>query len=114
MQDFKEGVFFVDGFEEEFKGIHIEGNYWNGWENPYFELEEAKKVLACQDTKENCAENYCCFYEFNEDFTEIINHHEEGTQIEPKVTINGKTYFSVGYFNWIWVLKTWDDSEEVN
>jgi hypothetical protein len=110
--EFKEGIFFVDGFEEEFKGIYLEWNRWNGWQNPYFELEEAKKVLACQDTKENCIENCSSFYEFNEDFSAIIQHYEEGTEVEPFAEINGKKYFSIGYFNWVWVLKTWEDEEE--
>ena len=109
----KEGKFFIDGFKGTFKGIYQPGQYWNGWFNPYFTLNEAKKVLKLQDTKENCLNDGQHFYEFNEDFTALICHYEDGApgcpqfscSIEPATIIDGQKYFAIGFFNWVWEKK---------
>lgn len=41
---YSEHVFYLDGIAEEFKGITF-GNYWNGWECPYFKMDECLKLL---------------------------------------------------------------------
>jgi hypothetical protein len=111
--DFEEGIFYIDGFKGNFKGINPRGVRWNGWHCPYFTLDVAKRVLKCQDTKENSLNDGQQFYEFNEDFTALICHFEDGGpgrplfdfNIENSIQINGVNYFAIGYYNWVWEKK---------
>lgn len=109
----KKMKFAIDGEDLFFDGITNEKR-WNGFHCPYFDLETAKKVLLIQDSKENCLENYCSFYEFNSDNSAIVQTHEDGTETYEPITFEGKLYFPIGYMNWVWVEYVEEETENDN
>lgn len=42
---FRKAVFQLEDFDEQFSGWS-DGRLWNGWAMPYFEIEEATRVIA--------------------------------------------------------------------
>lgn len=108
---FKKMKFAIDGEDLFFEGV-TNGQRWNGFHCPYFDLETAKKVLLIQDTKENCIENYSSFYQLNSDNSAIIQTHEDGIETYEPITFEGKLYFPIGYMNWVWVEYVEEETED--
>lgn len=108
MQNFENGIYFIDGFKGKFQGINPIGIRWNGWHCPYFTLEVAKKVLKGQTSKKQCLDDGCYFYELTEDKSEILCITDEGEFIENSVEIDGIKYYAIGFYNWVWERKKID------
>lgn len=105
-KEFKEGIFLIAGEEQEFKGIYKDGNLSNGWHHPFFPVEEAKKILASQDKKEDVICSGCSYYEFSKDYYFLIETNIDGQEIHKGIVFDGVVYFPIGLYNWVWIRKT--------
>jgi hypothetical protein len=77
---------------ETFKGYTFEDD-WNGWACPYFDLEEATRILDIYNMKSGNAR----YNESNDEFIFI-----EDEEIFPAVEIEGLKLYPIGNSIWIW------------
>lgn len=80
------------------------GTRWNGWECPFFDLEEAKKIIEGQTPKSECLENRCTYYEISMDGLHVISTCEDGVFVEDSILVDGVRYYPIGYMNWVWEI----------
>lgn len=103
-------TFTIDG-DIYAEGI-TNGVRWNGWECPYFEYEEAIKILQTQDTKDNTLENRCTYYEISADENHIIESSIDGISASDVIFFEGKKYYPIGRFCWVWSIAPKIEEEE--
>jgi hypothetical protein len=101
------------GIEGEFyaQGITL-GQRWNGFHCPYFTYENALKVLAMQESKQETIEQGAYFYEISEDKKGILEITEEETNFLSAKNIEGKFYYPIGFCNWVWMEIPEDENED--
>lgn len=78
------------------------GTRWNGWECPFFDLKEAKKIIEGQTPKSECLENGCTYYEISMDGLHVISTCEDGIFVEDSILVDRVRYYPIGYMNWVW------------
>ena len=94
-------IFTIDGIAPAYIG-YTDGDRWNGWATPYFEKEEAFRVM--EDYNKNTEipifynEQYDTFYHFGTD-----NYSGEMWKGEDHKTEDGiKHLYSIGAYCWVW------------
>jgi len=101
-------LFALDFFEDNqsIEGITF-GDYWNGWDCPYFTFDNAKKLLTIFD------EGFLKF-DANQDAF-LYDPYKNGEEIDTfeATIINGEKYYSVGGWNFCW-YEVKKESEELN
>ena len=108
----KKALFTIDGFDNPHIG-YTSGRRWNGWATPYFEVDEALKIME----------------EFNKERGEKMVYDEEvdsfrvaeteytdeeiwkGTNYDTEEGI--KHLYGIGAYSWVWELTTDDDIRSV-
>lgn len=84
------------------------GNKWNGWECPFFPLEEAIRVLQTQNSKADCIADGVSYYEISADGIHIVESNAftngDGLFVHDAVSFEGELYFPIGHFNWCWEI----------
>ena len=85
---------FADGITD--------GTRWNGWECPYFNFDEATKILSSQTPKNECIESGCTYYEISADGLHIVETSEEAIYVSDSIIVDGQRYFPIGRFCWVW------------
>jgi hypothetical protein len=102
----RESHFHLDAFPEESYRGYTRGQTWNGWACPYFEFEEAQRVVQSQVRRSNDLEDdreYKAEYRQGEDaFCFWDPYYEEWITYE-SIEIDGKKFYPVGAFEWTWV-----------
>lgn len=97
-------IFTIDGFVPAYIG-YTDGDTWNGWDTPYFEVNEALQVMA--DYNKN-AENPM---EYDSYLDRFIIIDAEGLQYEPLECWKGrniqteegiKHLYGIGAYCWVW------------
>lgn len=78
------------------------GTRWNGWECPFFDFQEAQNIIKLQDSKTECLENGCTYYEISLDGLHVISTFEDGVFVEDSILVDGVRYYPIGYMNWVW------------
>jgi hypothetical protein len=96
--------FFADHGVEEIEGITF-GDYWNGWDCPYFTFENAKKLLDIFD------EGHLKYDPKNDAFEYDPYQNGEEVDIFESTMIEGKKYYSVGGWNFCWYEVSNEESE---
>lgn len=109
MSDWHLHYFSIDVAPPRFKGYSVSGNYWNGWECPAFEKEEAERILAWakqldEDSIDDSANAYS--YDVETDTFKYCDAagdpYEESKGFD--ITVNGSVrhVYSIGAYAWIW------------
>ena len=80
------------------------GTRWNGWECPYFDFLESHKIINAQDSKKDCLENGCTYYEISMDGLHVISTCEDGIFVDDSIVVNGVRFYPIGYMNWVWEI----------
>ena len=102
-------LFTIDGFQCPHIG-YTEGKRWNGWATPFFEIDEALKVMEE-------------FNDYGPDFPIIYNEATDTFTVEEIGGGNGdewkganyqteegiKHLYGIGAYSWVWELTTQDD-----
>jgi hypothetical protein len=102
-------LFTIDGFQCPHIG-YTEGKRWNGWATPYFEIDEALKVMEE-------------FNSYGPDFPIVYDKETDTFTVEEIGGGNGdewkgtnyqteegiKHLYSIGAYSWVWELTTQDD-----
>ena len=78
------------------------GTRWNGWECPFFDFLESHKIINAQDSKKECLENGCTYYEISMDALQVISTSTDGVFVEDSIFVDGVRYYPIGYMNWVW------------
>ena len=108
---YTKNIFSVEGFEDEiFEGIHNPSRRWNGWQMPFFNLGNSKKILACQDI-EDCKKFEMSYYQLSEYPKGITEHHADGVEFYPCITFEGVDFYPIGYGNWTWQIAHIEETE---
>lgn len=106
-------LFTIDGFQYPHIG-YTEGKRWNGWATPYFEIDEALKVMEE-------------FNFFAPEFPIIYNKETDTFTVEEIGGGNGdewkgtnyqteegiKHLYGIGAYSWVWEYTTQDDIRAV-
>ena len=99
----KKSVFTVDGFADAYIG-YTRGDRWNGWATPYFEKEEAIRVMQgynkCSDEVEKMTydEENDIFITWIEGYNDYEYWKGEDIQTEDGV----KHLYGIGAYSWVW------------
>lgn len=102
-------LFTIDGFKYPHIG-YTSGKRWNGWATPYFEIDEAIKVM---EEFNNCDPEFPIAHDKETDtFTveEIGGGNGDewkGTNYNTEEGI--KHLYGIGAYSWVWELTTDDD-----
>jgi hypothetical protein len=94
--------FTIDGLNVWFKG-YTANQHWNGWECPYFEMDEAKRIAEAFERE------YGTILEYNEEtdtfllWDEAYDEPEEFKGID--ISFGGQPIrvYAIGAFGWCWV-----------
>jgi hypothetical protein len=98
---FKKLNFTIEGTESIFEGV-TNGQKWNGFYCPYFDLETTKNILnTLQDIEDAMKWGYS-YYLLNEECNLIFEYTEDGKEVHFPITFEGKQYFAIGFCNWVW------------
>lgn len=106
-------LFTIDGFQCPHIG-YTEGKRWNGWATPYFEIDEALKIMEE-------------FNSFAPDFPIVYNEETDTFTVEEIGGGNGdewkgtnyqteegiKHLYGIGAYSWVWEYTTQDDIRAV-
>ena len=104
-------LFTIDGFLYAYIG-YTSGYLWNGWATPYFEREEAIKVMEgyneCRDETEKMT-----YDEETDTFAAWVEGYEgyeywKGEDIQTEEGI--KHLYGIGAYSWIWDYTTEEDA----
>ena len=95
----------INGFEQ-YEGVSL-GYLWNGWECPYFKIEEVKKIIANMDSEQDAIIYDFTHYSYDNLYDVIIEKTFYDGKIETihtskPIIIQGEKYYSIGSFNWTW------------
>lgn len=105
-------VFTTNGFEHPHIG-YTEGILWNGWSTPYFEVDEAIKIMEEFNSYE--PEHPIMYVEANDTFIHKIADDEielwKGKNYQTDEGI--KHLYGIGAYSWVWENVTKDDIENV-
>ena len=84
--------------EQTFDGFS-RGEDWNGWACPYFDFEQAKKVMEAHRQR-----GWKAWYdELDDQFVFDFSHDGDGEpDAFPAEVIGGKKLYPIGAFCWIW------------
>ncbi len=106
----KKMKFGIDG-EFYAEGITF-GQRWNGFYCPYFTYENALKILAKQEIKEDVLEMGSYFYEMSEDKKSILEITEDGISVHSARLIDNQLFFPIGFCNWVWEEIIFDENKD--
>lgn len=99
----RKSVFTVDGFADAYIG-YTNGDRWNGWATPYFEKEEAIRVMQgfskCVEETEQMT-----YDEANDMFVVWIEGYNDydywkGEDLQTEEGI--KHLYGIGAYSWVW------------
>jgi len=118
-------AFFTLGGTPPQYALYDPTDLWNGWHNPLFTIEQAKKIISYM------AANGNFLYEEDSYSTDGVNiyYHLHDTnwrtydgstpkkmnteQVMPEI-INGVKYYKIGYWSWCWqACATLDEANEI-
>ena len=108
--EFKKAVFFIDDISENRKGFTC-GQYWNGWECPYFEKEESADII-------NSVLGYRGSAHFDESEDSFHVQLEEGDEpeifkgLDIVVISEIKHVYPIGAFSWCWMKNNISDKQK--
>lgn len=98
-------VFTIDCFPKAYIG-YTSGRLWNGWATPYFERDEAIRVMeGNNETAEypmQYDEIYDQFYVLDTDTTELEVWKGEDIKTEEGI----KHLYGIGAYSWVWDEET--------
>ena len=104
----KKQLFTIDGFNHPHIG-YTAGNRWNGWATPFFEVDEAIKIMEEFNSYE--PEEPIIYAEANDTFMHKIADDEielwKGTNYNTDEGI--KHLYGIGAYAWIWDTVTQDE-----
>jgi len=91
---------------EQFEGI-TNGQRWNGWECPQFDIDNINKILEGIGSEEDAKECSFSFYEFDSFYNVIIERVYWDGKLMAIDTIKpflfeGINYYALGCMNWTW------------
>lgn len=95
--------FEIEGFKGVFRGITF-GDYWNGWEVPYFDKDNTLAILAMQEDRDQVIADNQTYYYFDEKANRVMEDHKEADcrgEVWYK-DIGDIRYHCVGGMNWTW------------
>ena len=96
-------VFTIDGFADAYIG-YTGGHLWNGWATPYFEKDEAERVMAGYN--QDLDEPDLMYYdEVGDAFVVYTEGHDnydywQGADIRTQDGI--KHLYGIGAYSWVW------------
>ncbi|WP_175888186.1 hypothetical protein [Burkholderia contaminans] len=94
-----EKLFQIDG-GKEYKGFS-QGQYWNGFECPFFTLEVAQEIA--KDMNAVTTEEKLVYDEAQDTFIYQVDYYPEDEWEKFEATmIEGKKLYGVGSFSWCW------------
>jgi hypothetical protein len=106
----RKAKFAMDFFDD---GIAIDGytfgDYWNGWDCPFFTFENAKKVVEAFGNTLQYDQNQDVFIYHDPQYMD-----DEDKDIFESVIIDNQKYYSVGGWNFCWYEVFNKESEAVN
>lgn len=101
-------VFTIDGFNHPHIG-YTEGKRWNGWSTPYFEVDEAFKIM--QEFNADDPDDPILYAEASDTFMHKIADDEielwKGKNYQTDEGI--KHLYGIGAYSWVWETVTQDD-----
>lgn len=105
-------VFTIDGFKYPHIG-YTEGIRWNGWSTPYFEIDEAFKVM--QEFNACAPDDPIIYAEASDTFMHKIADDEielwKGKNYQTDEGI--KHLYGIGAYSWVWETVTQNDIESI-
>lgn len=104
-------VFTIDGFKYPHIGF-TEGKRWNGWATPYFEIDEAIKIM--EEFNKDLPEEFIMYDEGIDAFTHKIDDEIEEWKGRNYLTDEGiKHLYGIGAYSWVWEDTTESDIRAV-
>ena len=99
----QKAVFTIDTDPKAYIG-YTSGKLWNGWATPYFEKEEAIRVMHDYNSSRDVSE-HMSYDEENDMFIawcEGYNDYEYWTGEDIRTTEGIKHLYGIGAYSWIW------------
>lgn len=99
----RKSVFTVDGYADAYIG-YTRGDRWNGWATPYFEKDEAIRVMQGYNEGKEIAEQMTydeendMFIAWLEDYKDYDYWKGEDIQTEEGI----KHLYGIGAYAWVW------------
>lgn len=105
----QKGFFSIETNEgyDTFEGIENPSLLWNGWHNPYFDLNTIKKILSNIGQENQFLDYDFTFYQYDEDYDVIIEKSYYDQKLESvstchPITFEGIKYYPIGFMCWTW------------
>lgn len=109
----RKAVFTIDGFEYPHIGYTL-GDTWNGWATPYFEVDEAMKIM---EEFNACEPEFPITYNKETDTFEVEEigggNGDEWKGYNYQTEKGIKHLYGIGAYSWVWEITTQDDIENV-
>lgn len=87
---------------ENFEGF-TKNEDWNGWDCPYFTLEQAQEILKSYNTLRSVIEQKeTAYYDSTKDAFIFPTDDENESEIFTAIIEKGQKYYPIGAFCWIW------------
>lgn len=105
-------VFTIDVNPKAYIG-YTSGRLWNGWATPYFEKEEAIRVMHDYNSERDLSEHM--YYDEKNDmfitWCGVLNEYEYWRGEDIQTTEGIKHLYGIGAYSWIWDNATdWDST----
>lgn len=107
---YRKAKYRVDSHELRYTGYDKIGDYWNGWNVPFFTKETCDKII--EDMNKFISINSPEHYTINWDNKTYTEHSTERSKEEEEeewtfkmftIVVNDITYYSLGGWNWTWI-----------
>ena len=100
----RETTVYLDAIPDEYHGF-TKGEDWNGWECPYFPIEEALRIVEGYKSLNEAVDDdhdYRAKYDESQDIFRFYDPHGDYWEEFEPVSIDGKKLYPIGAFGWTW------------
>jgi hypothetical protein len=113
-KELKKAWFTIDGLEDNSYEGYTEGQTWNGWQCPLFELDVALQIAKDLNQVNGEIDSKIVFDEKTHEFiNEDYEYPKEQWESFAASEYEGKKLFALGSYGWCWELTTAEPEAEL-